>query len=99
MKLPDFPWDLLAPYGARAKEHRDGAIDLSVGTPVDPTPDFVQAALISHANAPGYPLTIGSATLREAMRAWAISVLGVSGDFDVLPSIASRKVAEPIVSG
>ena len=59
---------------------------------MDPTPDFVQAALISHANAPGYPLTIGSATLREAMRAWAISVLGVSGDFDVLPSIGSKEV-------
>ena len=83
---------MLAPYGARAREYKDGAIDLSVGTPVDPTPDFVQAALINSANAPGYPLTIGSPGLRQAMRDWAINILGVSGDFDLLPSIGSKEV-------
>jgi len=92
IKLPDFPWDLLAPYGARAREHKDGIIDLSVGTPVDPTPEFIQQALISHSNAPGYPLTIGSTALRQAMRDWAINILGVSGEFDVLPSIGSKEV-------
>ena len=38
-RLPDFPWDSLAPVspsGARA--HPAGIVDLSVGTPVDPTP-------------------------------------------------------------
>jgi len=82
----------LAPYGARAREYKDGAIDLSVGTPVDPTPDFIQAALIKSANAPGYPLTIGSPALRQSMRDWAVNVLGVSGEFDVLPSIGSKEV-------
>lgn len=76
----------------RAREYRDGIIDLSVGTPVDPTPEFIQAALISGANAPGYPATIGSPTLRAAMRKWAITVLGVQGDFDLLPSIGSKEV-------
>ena len=83
---------MLAPYGARAREYRDGIIDLSVGTPVDSTPEFIQAALIAASNAPGYPLTIGSPELRAAMRAWAINVLGVTGDFDVLPSIGSKEV-------
>ena len=83
---------MLAPYGARAREYKDGAIDLSVGTPVDPTPDFIQAALINSANAPGYPLTIGSPALRQAMRDWATNILGVTGDFDVLPSIGSKEV-------
>lgn len=82
----------MAPYGARAREYKDGAIDLSVGTPVDPTPDFIQAALIKSANAPGYPLTIGSPALRQSMRDWAVNVLGVSGEFDVLPSIGSKEV-------
>lgn len=41
-KLPDFPWDALAPYGVKARKHPRGIIDLSVGTPVDPTPDFIQ---------------------------------------------------------
>lgn len=92
IKLPDFPWDLLAPYGTRAREHRDGIIDLSVGTPVDPTPDFIQQALIRTSNAPGYPLTIGSPVLRDAIRNWAIKVLGVTGEFDFLPSIGSKEV-------
>ena len=44
--LPDFPWDSLAPYKERASSRiRAGIVDLSVGTPVDPTPDVVQAAL------------------------------------------------------
>ena len=63
-----------------------------MGTPVDPTPDFVQQALIDHSNAPGYPLTIGSPALREAMRTWASTVLGAAGEFDVLPSIGSKEV-------
>jgi len=82
----------LAPYGQIAKSHPEGLIDLSVGTPVDSTPEFIQKALVENSNAPGYPLTIGSPALREAMRDWAIAVLGVSGDFDVLPSIGSKEV-------
>jgi len=82
----------LAPYGQIAKSHPEGLIDLSVGTPVDATPEFIQRALIENSNAPGYPLTIGSPALREAMRDWAIRVLGVTGDFDVLPSIGSKEV-------
>ena len=38
-RLPDFPWDRLTPYAERARAHPDGIVDLSVGTPVDPTPD------------------------------------------------------------
>ncbi len=82
----------MAPYGARAREYKDGIIDLSVGTPVDATPDFIQAALVATANAPGYPLTIGSPALRSAMRNWATKILGVTGEFDLLPSIGSKEV-------
>jgi succinyldiaminopimelate transaminase len=75
----------------RAKAHPEGAIDLSVGTPVDSTPEFIQQELSSTSNSPGYPLTIGSPTLREAMRSWAINQLGITGDFDVLPTIGSKE--------
>jgi succinyldiaminopimelate transaminase len=92
VKLPDFPWDTLAPFGAKAKEHPGGIIDLSVGTPVDPTPEFIQNELVRASNAPGYPLTIGSPQLRDAMRAWAEKVLGVAGEFDVLPTIGSKEL-------
>ncbi len=92
MKLPDFPWDTLAPYGDKAKLHPGGIIDLSVGTPVDPTPEFIQAELNRASNSPGYPLTIGTSELRSSMRSWAEKVLGVSGDFDLLPTIGSKEL-------
>ena len=44
-RLPDFPWDKLTTYAATARAHPDGVCDLSVGTPVDPTPAVVQEAL------------------------------------------------------
>lgn len=59
---------------------------------MDQTPQFIQDALISGANAPGYPLTVGSPELRAAMRSWATRILGVQGDFDILPSIGSKEV-------
>ena len=68
--LPDFPWDLLAPYAEKARAHPDGITDLSVGTPVDATPEVVQRALADAADAPGYPLTAGSPALREAIATW-----------------------------
>ena len=66
-QLPDFPWDTLAAAKARAQAHPDGIIDLSVGTPVDATPDIARQALADAANSPGYPLTSGSPDLREAI--------------------------------
>ena len=90
-KLPDFPWDALAPYGAKARTHSDGAIDLSVGTPVDPTPQFIQTALTDAANSPGYPVTMGTPELREAITQWAKVKLGATGDFGVLPLIGSKE--------
>lgn len=92
MKLPDFPWDALAPYGEKARNHPEGIIDLSIGTPVDDVPKFIQDALTSTANTPGYPLTMGTTELREAMRNWASNTLGASGDFDVLPTIGSKEL-------
>jgi len=90
--LSDFPWDALAPYGDKARAHPQGIIDLSVGTPVDPTPDFIQEALRESSNSPSYPVTAGTSELRAAIRSWAISRLGASGDFDVLPLIGSKEL-------
>lgn len=90
-KLPDFPWDALAPYGATAKAHPAGAIDLSVGTPVDPTPEFIQEVLRESANSPSYPVTMGTPELRGAITEWAKKTLGATGDFGVLPLIGSKE--------
>lgn len=75
----------------KAKSHPEGAIDLSQGTPVDPTPDFIQRALQEASNTPGYPVTTGSAELRSAIASYCREVLGAQGDFDVLPVIGSKE--------
>ena len=90
-KLPDFPWDALAPYGATAKEHPAGIIDLSQGTPVDPTPEFIQQVLKDSSNSPSYPVTMGTPELRASITEWAKKSLGATGDFGVLPLIGSKE--------
>ena len=92
MRLPDFPWDLLAPYKKIASEHKEGLVDLSIGTPVDPSPQAMQSALASHGNAPGYPLTIGSPALRESLHRWITSKFFPAGAFDFLPTIGSKEL-------
>ncbi len=81
----------MAPYGDKAKNYPGGFIDLSQGTPVDPTPIFIQEALAKASNSPSYPLTAGSAQLKDAIRSWATLNLGATGEFDVLPVIGSKE--------
>ena len=92
-RLPDFPWDRLAPYGDIARAHADGIVDLSVGTPVDAVPDVIAQALAAATNSPGYPLTAGTLQLREAMAAWASRVLGAHlTTAEVMPTIGSKEL-------
>jgi succinyldiaminopimelate transaminase len=93
-RLPDFPWDKLTEHAARARSHPDGIVDLSVGTPVDPTPQVVQRALAAAADAPGYPTTIGLEVTRRAAIDWLARRFGVTGlGLDgVLPVIGSKEL-------
>jgi succinyldiaminopimelate transaminase len=91
-RLPAFPWDVLAEAAALARAHRDGIVDLSVGTPVDPVPDLVQDALHGAADSPGYPQTAGTAALREAAAGWLSRRHGVSvPPSAVLPVIGTKE--------
>jgi len=93
-RLPVFPWDRLEPYKATAAAHADGIVDLSVGTPVDPVPDVVREALAAASDSPGYPLTYGTAALREAVAGYLRRWHGVSGadPRHVLPLIGSKEL-------
>ena len=82
----------MAPYAARAREHPDGIVDLSIGTPVDPTPAVVARALEAASNAPGYPLTTGAPATRAAIRTWVGRVLHAPDDVDVLPTIGTKEL-------
>lgn len=92
-RLPDFPWDQLAPAGARARAHPGSIVDLSVGTPVDAVAESIQRALREAANAPGYPLTHGTPAFRAAVVAWAERRLHAAGLIAeaVLPTIGSKE--------
>lgn len=93
-RLPDFPWDQLTSYAATARAHPDGIVDLSVGTPVDPTPQVVQDALSAAADSPGYPFTVGLPETRQAVVDWLSRRFGVSGlgPDGVLPVIGSKEL-------
>lgn len=99
-RLPDFPWDRLLPYKQRAAAHPDGIADLSVGTPVDPTPETVQEALRAAANAPGYPTVWGTPELRASIigylrrRAGSVELTEDS----VLPTIGSKELVASLPS-
>ena len=93
-RLPDFPWDRLVPYAERARAHPGGVVDLSVGTPVDPTPEVVQQALREAADSPGYPTTLGLVETRQACLDWLADSHGVTGlGLDaVLPVVGSKEL-------
>lgn len=93
-RLPVFPWDRLEPYKAAAAAHPDGVVDLSVGTPVDPVPEVIRQALTAAADSPGYPLTYGTAALRDAAAGYLRTWHGVAGadPRHVLPLIGSKEL-------
>jgi succinyldiaminopimelate transaminase len=91
-RLPAYTWDRIAPLGEKARLHPDGAVDLSMGTPVDPVPSVIRAALAQASDAPGYPATWGTPALRAAAAGWLARTLSVSvPPDDVLPVIGTKE--------
>ena len=92
-RLPDFPWDTLTAARAKASAHPDGLVDLSVGTPVDPTPAVVQRALADASDSPGYPQTAGTAQLRAAIAAYLADRWGAAvAPAATLPVIGTKEL-------
>ena len=91
-RLPEYPWDELAPLREKARAFPGGAVDLSIGTPVDPVPPVIQGALSAAADSPGYPLTAGTAGLRSAAAGWLERCHDVRVDpASVLPVIGTKE--------
>ena len=93
-RFPDFPWDTLADTKARAAAHPGGLVDLSIGTPVDDAPAVAQHALVSAANAPGYPTVLGPEPMRQAAVDWLERRFAVTGlgPQNVLATIGSKEL-------
>ena len=102
-RLPEYPWEQLKPFSAKAAKHERGAVDLSVGSPVDPTPSIIQDALSDSSNAPGYPSTGGSLEFKNAVVEWFARRRGVSGlkPEQVMPTIGSKELISflPLLMG
>ena len=89
-----YPWDTLEDVRATARAHPGGVVDLSIGTPVDPTPSVVRDALAAASDAHGYPLTHGTPALRQAVVDWFARRRGVPGldPAAVLPTVGSKEL-------
>jgi succinyldiaminopimelate transaminase len=77
---PPYPYDRLDEVVELAAKHDGGAVDLSIGTPCDPAPDEVIAALSSGETARGYPPSIGTPEFRRAAADWMERRLGATVD-------------------
>ncbi len=93
-RLPDFPWDTLRNAKSVAAGHPDGIVDLSVGTPVDPTPQFARDALADAGDAHGYPTVWGAPATRRAVldyleRRWNAVALPDEG---VMPVVGTKEL-------
>lgn len=93
--LPTFPWDTIAAARELAEGHPGGIVDLSVGTPVDPTPSLVTRALTEAADAHGYPQVWGTPELRASILDHMKEVWGTPSHLDgtsVLPVIGTKEL-------
>jgi len=67
---PPYPYDRLDALREAADRLPGGVVDLSIGTPCDPPPDSVIAALAGSGAERGYPPSVGSPAFREAAARW-----------------------------
>jgi len=78
---PPYPYERLDRFKPYGDEFEGGLIDLSIGTPFDPPPAAVTAALSSSNAERSYPPSIGTPALREAIVRW----MGRKFDIDIGP--------------
>jgi succinyldiaminopimelate transaminase len=93
---PPYPYDRLDGIRKAAAAVPGGAVDLSIGTPCDPPPAAVVAALGGSGTERGYPPSIGTADFRAAAARWMARRLGV----EVEPTaIAATVGSKELVAG
>lgn len=93
---PPYPYDRLRPLAEIAARHDGGAIDLSIGTPCDPPPPSVLAALAGSGTERSYPPSVGTTALRGAASDWFGRRFGV----DVAPEhVAACVGSKELVAG
>ncbi len=88
---PQYPYDRLGELHERAGRWPGGAVDLSIGTPVDPPPAAVLEALCSSGTERGYPPSVGTAAFRSAAAGWLERCLAVTVDQGLVAATIGSK--------
>jgi len=88
---PPYPYDRLDDLRKQAASLPGGAVDLSIGTPCDPPPAAVVAALGDSGAERGYPPSTGTAAYRAAAAGWLARRFGVTVDPDQVAACVGTK--------
>ncbi len=88
---PPYPYDRLDRFKPVAQSLPGGMVDLSIGTPCDPPPPDVIAALSTSDAERGYPPSIGTAHLRRAASNWMSRKFGVEVPVDQVAACVGTK--------
>ena len=88
---PPYPYDRLDKFAVFGKQFDGGVVDLSIGTPCDPPPQLVIDALASSDSERGYPPSIGTPVLRQAIRNWIDRRFGFDVSVDQIAACVGTK--------
>lgn len=88
---PPYPYDRLDRLAKICAAHEGGVVDLSIGTPCDPPPPAVIAALASSDSERGYPPSIGTPDLRRAIVGWVHRRFGLDVTADQVAACIGTK--------
>ena len=88
---PPYPYDRLDRLAQLCAQHDGGIVDLSIGTPCDPPPPAVIAALSSSNSERGYPPSIGTPGLRGQICSWIADRFGVDVSLDEVAACVGTK--------
>ena len=88
---PIYPYERLAGARAKAEAFDGGIVDLSIGTPCDPPAPSVLLALANSNSERGYPPSVGSVALRDAVARWMERRLGIVIDADDVAACIGTK--------
>ncbi len=96
--VPDYPYDRLDAARDAAAKLPGGVVDLSIGTPTDPPPKVAVEALARALAGPddtgavrGYPPSIGTIELRQAIQQWQKDTLHTDVPLDAIAACVGTK--------
>ena len=89
---PAYPYERLDGLKRIAEVFDGGPIDCSIGTPIDPPPEFVIEELARALGARGYPPSAGTPAYREAAATWLRRRFDVEADAnDVVACVGTKE--------